>query len=70
MAKLNREYLTVCILRLADLKYTGSPAELAFRLGISERSVKRIVGEMRKGGHRIRYSPSNGSYIRENEYYQ
>ncbi len=69
MAKLNREHLTVCILKLADLRYTGSPAELAVRLGISERSVKRIIGDMRKGGQRIRYSRPNFSYVRENEYY-
>jgi biotin operon repressor len=69
MTRLNREYLTVCILKLADLRYTGSPAQLAVRLGISERSVKRIVGDMRKGGHKIRYSRPSISYVRENEYY-
>ena len=46
MTRINREYLKVRILRLADLKSTGSPDELAFRFGISKRSIKRIVGDL------------------------
>jgi hypothetical protein len=38
------------ILRLAALKSTGRPADLAIRFNISERSVKRIVGEIRNEG--------------------
>ena len=36
------------IVNLARLKGTGTPAALALRLEISERSVKRIVREIRE----------------------
>jgi biotin operon repressor len=69
MSRINRENLKVRILKLANLKSTGSPDELANRLGISERSVKRIISEIREDGQMIRYSPLRGSYVTENEYY-
>jgi biotin operon repressor len=69
MTRINRENLKVRILKLADLKSTGSPDELAFRLGISKRSVKRIVSEIRENGQNIRYSPLRRSYVTEKEYY-
>jgi hypothetical protein len=68
MTRINRENLKVRILRLASLKSTGSPADLAVRLDISERSVKRIVSEIRGQGKEIRYSSMRKSYVTELEY--
>ena len=68
MTRIYRENLKVRILKLADLKSTGSPDDLAFRLGISNRSVKRIVGEIREDGQTIRYCPLRRSYVIEKEY--
>lgn len=68
MTRINRENLKVRILKLADLKSTGSPDDLAFRLGISKRSVKRIVGEIRDDGFKIRYCHLRKSYVTEKEY--
>ena len=65
MSRINREHLKVRILKLADLKSTGSPADLAFKLDISERSVKRIVSEIREQGNNIKYSPIRESYVTE-----
>jgi biotin operon repressor len=69
MARINRESIKVRILRLADLQSTGSPSDLALRLGISQRSVKRIVSEIRSDGQMIRYCPLRHSYVRDREFY-
>jgi len=69
MSRINRENLKVRILKLADMKSTGSPDDLAFKFGISKRSVKRIVSEIREDGQEIRYSPLRRSYVTEKEYY-
>ena len=68
MTRINREHLKVRILKLATLKSTGSPADLAIRLDISERSVKRIVSEIREQGNEIKYSQLRKSYVTEIEY--
>lgn len=68
MNRENRENLKYRILRLASLKSTGSPGDLAFRFGISVRSVKRIVSEIRGEGYNIRYSQPDGSYIMKSDY--
>jgi biotin operon repressor len=68
MNKFHRESLKVRLLKLVILKSTGSPADLAFRFEISERSVKRIVKEIRDAGTQIRYSQSRRSYVTEEEY--
>jgi transcription initiation factor IIE alpha subunit len=69
MSRINRENLKVRILKLAYLKSTGSPDDLACRFGISKRSVKRIVSEIREDGQMIRYCPIRRSYVTEKEYY-
>lgn len=56
------------LLKLAMLKSTGAPAELALRFEISERSVKRIVRELREEGTDLRYSQSRRSYVTEEDY--
>ena len=69
MNKFQKETLKVRILKLAALKSTGSPADLAFRFEISERSVKRFVREIRDEGTEIRYSQSRRSYVTGTDYH-
>ena len=68
MSRIDRENLKVRIIRLADLQSTGSPSDLALKLGISYRSVKRIVREIRGDGFLIRYCPIRKTYVTEKEY--
>lgn len=68
MNKYEREYCKTRILKLADLKCTGTPAELGQRLDISARSVKRLVMEMRSAGNEIRFCPLRKSYVTEKNY--
>jgi hypothetical protein len=50
------------------LKSTGAPAELALRFEISERSVKRLVRELRDDGIYLVYSQSRQSYVTDSDY--
>jgi biotin operon repressor len=68
MNKFQKETLKVRLLKLAMLKSTGAPAELALRFEISERSVKRIVKEIRDKGTDIRYCPTRRSYVTDEDY--
>ena len=68
MNKFQREALKDRILKLAKLKSTGSPAELAERLEISDRTVKRAIREMRDEGTDIRYCQSRRSYVTGEDY--
>lgn len=68
MNKFQKETLKNRILKLAVLKSTGAPGDLALRFNISERSIKRIVKEIRDDGTLIRYSHVRGSYVTEEEY--
>jgi hypothetical protein len=68
MNKFRKETLKVRLLKLAALKCTGAPAELALRFEISERHVKRIVKEIRDDGTEIRYSQSRRSYVTGEDY--
>jgi hypothetical protein len=68
MNKFQKETLKKRIVRLARMKSTGAPAELAFRLEISERSVKRFVKEIREEGTDIRYSQTRMSYVTEDNF--
>ena len=65
MTRKEKENIKFRILKLAALRSTGRPVDLASRFDISERSVKRFVGEMRKEGNKIRYSQLAGSYVIE-----
>jgi transposase len=65
MNKFQKEALKRRLLKLAMLKSTGAPAELALRFEISERSVKRIVREMREEGTNLTYSQLRRSYVTE-----
>lgn len=68
MNKFQKETLKVRLLKLVMLKSTGAPADLALRFEISERSVKRIVKEIRDAGTDIRYSPARRSYVTDEDY--
>ncbi|MCJ7446402.1 MAG: helix-turn-helix domain-containing protein [Bacteroidales bacterium] len=68
MTRSEKQNLKVRILKLAALKSTGSPADLAVRFEISERSVKRIIREIREEGNEIRYSSARRSYVIGEEY--
>jgi len=69
MNKFQKETLKKRLLKLAMLKSTGAPAELALRFEISERSVKRIVKELREDGIDLRYSQLSRSYVTD-KYFQ
>lgn len=51
------------LLQLAKQKATGKPAQLASKLGISERSVYRLRDSLQANGQPIRYSRICQSYI-------
>jgi DNA-binding Lrp family transcriptional regulator len=68
MNRFQKETLKGRLLKLAELKSTGAPVDLAIRFGISERSVKRIVKELRDEGKKIRYSQLCMSYVTEENY--
>jgi biotin operon repressor len=68
MNKFQKETLKKRLLKLAMLKSTGAPADLAIRFEISERSVKRIVREIREAGTEIRYSKARRSYVTDKDY--
>jgi biotin operon repressor len=63
MNKSDKACIKMRILKLASLKCTGTPADLASKLEISERSVKRIVKEIREEGRKIRYDYLSISYV-------
>jgi biotin operon repressor len=63
MNKLQKQSYKDRIVNLARRKSTGPPADLAFRLEISERSVKRFVREIRDEGTDIRYCQIRMSYV-------
>lgn len=68
MNKFQKETFKMRLLKLASMKSTGAPAELALRFEISERSVKRIVKELREEGTDLRYSQSRRSYVTGEDY--
>ena len=68
MKKSQRQSLKERILILSRLKSTGAPADLAYRLEISERSVKRFVKEIRDEGTDIRYCQVRRSYVTDENF--
>lgn len=70
MNKFIRETLKVRILKLAEFKCAGPPAELALRFEISERTIKHLVKEIRVDGNDIRYSRVRISYETGKNYQQ
>ncbi len=50
------------IVELAKLKSTGTPKELAYKLGISERTLYRMISTLKNQDHSINYSNYYRSY--------
>ena len=69
MTRFEKESLKVRILKLAALKCTGSPADLALMFNVSERSIKRLVKEIREDGMEIRFCPIRRSYVMGTDYH-
>jgi len=63
MNKFEKTCIKGRILRLASLKCTGTPADLAAKFEISERSVKRLIKEMREEGNLLRFDYARISYV-------
>jgi DNA-binding Lrp family transcriptional regulator len=63
MNKFERNLIKRRILKLAQLRSTGTPAELAQKFEISERSVKRIIRELREEGEFVKYDYPSMSYV-------
>ncbi len=63
MTNLDKKNFKIRLLKLALLKCTGTPADLAFRFGISDRSIKRFVRELKDEGVNINYSQLAVSYL-------
>jgi biotin operon repressor len=63
MNKFEKDCVKTSIIRLARLRCTGSPLDLAIRFGISERTVKRIIKELRDKGIDISYDYAAISYV-------
>jgi len=68
MNKFQKETLRLRLLKLVTLKSTVAPCELTLRFEISERSVKRIVKEIREEGVDIRYNQWRRSYVTDKDY--
>jgi len=64
MTRFEKDCIKERILNLARLKCTGTPADLGEKFEISERSVKRIVKEMRDEGIDLRFDFASISYLR------
>jgi len=65
MNKFEKTCIKERILQLVRLRATGTPAELAMKMEISERSIKRIISELRASGKNIWYDYNCISYISE-----
>jgi biotin operon repressor len=68
MNKHQRQSLKARLLKLADLKCTGAPSELAMKLEVSERTIKRIIKEIRDEGIEISYSLARQSYVTNKDF--
>ena len=63
MNKFEKDCVKTSIIKLASLRSTGSPSQLASRFGISERTIKRLIKELRDLGVDIYYEYSAVSYV-------
>lgn len=54
------------IVKRIEHKSTGSPKELAEELGVSERTIKRYISQMRTMGAKIKFCHSRNTYYFEN----
>ncbi len=68
MTRDKRKLIKERLLRLIRMQTTGSPADLAELLEIHERSVKRMVRELRDEGYDIVFWHAGNSYIIRSDY--
>ena len=65
MTRDKRQRIKERLLNLIRMQATGTPADLAWLFCISERSVKRLISELRKEGYNIIFLHSANTYIFE-----
>jgi transcriptional antiterminator len=53
------------LIKLIDHSNTGSPKELAKRLNVSERTLRRLIEKLRTKNNSIRFCRRSNSYISE-----
>ncbi|HOB85873.1 MAG TPA: Lrp/AsnC family transcriptional regulator [Bacteroidales bacterium] len=70
MTRDKRSKIKERLLQLIRMHSTGTPADLAWMFGISERSVKRLIRELKNEGHYIVFLHSANTYIFENDFGQ
>jgi ribosomal protein S25 len=63
MNKFDKTCIKERIIRLVKLKSTGTPSELAQRFEISERSVKRLIRELKQEGEVKKFDHNRMSYV-------
>lgn len=68
MTRDRRNIIKERLLRRIRMQTTGSPADLAELLGIHERSVKRIVSELRDEGYNIVFWHAGNTYVIRRDY--
>ncbi|UII23442.1 HTH domain-containing protein [Fulvivirga ligni] len=53
------------ILELIEKRRLSSPKDLTDKFGCSERTVRKMINDLRRDGHSIRYSRKNFKYFLE-----
>jgi hypothetical protein len=67
MTRFEKDCIKERILNLARLKCTGTPKEMGAKFDINERTVKRLVREIRQEGFDLRFDYISMSYIKKNK---
>jgi predicted DNA-binding transcriptional regulator YafY len=66
MNKFEKACIKERLIKLSRMRSTGTPAQLAAKFEISERTVKRIIRELREEGEDLRFDHGSVSYVYEN----
>jgi DeoR/GlpR family transcriptional regulator of sugar metabolism len=67
MNKMEKTCLKGSILKLASMKSTGTPSDMASKFEVSDRTIKRTIRELREEGIAIRYDYYCVSYVLEKD---
>ena len=65
MNKFEKACIKERLIKLCRLRSTGTPAQLASKFEISERTVKRLIRELKDEGMDLRYDHGSVSYVYE-----
>ena len=68
MTKSEKALIKDRIFNLILRRFTGSPAELASNVNLSERTIKRLIKELREEGNHILYDNNCMSYRMHDDY--